>query len=95
MLYEFSYLLYFTFTVHHAHYFFPNPLLQQMPTYRTFTDKFQIFANVVERSEIEFVEVRWILNGNYVFTSERLICDKVLPEVWLDVQLLDCLNHVR
>jgi len=66
-----------------------------MPTYDTFTDKFQIFANVVEWSKIEFVEARRILNGNNIFTSERLICDEVLPEVWLDVQLLNRLNHVR
>lgn len=58
----------------------------------TFTDKFQICANVVKRSEIELVEVRRILDGNYVFPSKRLISNEVFPEVWLDVQLLNGLT---
>jgi len=58
----------------------------------TFIDKFQIFANVVKWSKIELVELRWILNGNYIFTSERLVRNKVLPEVWFDVQLFNSLK---
>ena len=83
------------FIVNHVYYFFPNLLWSQTTTCRTFTDEFQIFANVIERSEIEFVEVCRILNGYYIFTSERLIGDEVLPEVWLDVQLLNRLHHVK
>jgi len=61
----------------------------------TFADKFQIFLNVIKWSKIEFVEVRRVLNGNYIFTSKRLVSNKVLPEVRLDVQLVNSLNHVR